>query len=106
MPPPDDLDRRPEERGVDLRPSFSWRTRAALLAIAILFATAAPWMPWAIRATLLGAGAALILSATIHVGGLRLVGPLFWFDLARLARRGRTALLRATYALLLLAGLI
>jgi ABC-type transport system involved in multi-copper enzyme maturation permease subunit len=33
----------------------------------------------------------------------RLGGPLFWYDLARLARRGRTALLRCTYALFLFA---
>jgi ABC-type transport system involved in multi-copper enzyme maturation permease subunit len=103
---PDHLDPRPEERGVSLRPSSSWRTRAALLVIAILFATAAPWMPWAIRGTLLGVGAAPIASAMMRAGGFRVVGPLFWFDLARLARRGRTALLRVTYALLLLACLI
>jgi ABC-type transport system involved in multi-copper enzyme maturation permease subunit len=34
-----------------------------------------------------------------------LIGPLFWYDLARLARRNRTTLLRCTYALALLAWL-
>jgi ABC-type transport system involved in multi-copper enzyme maturation permease subunit len=33
------------------------------------------------------------------------VGPLFWYDLSRLARRGRTTLVRIAYGLLLLGGL-
>ncbi len=37
--------------------------------------------------------------------GLQLVGPLYVYDLARLARRGRTTLLRCTYAALLLVWL-
>src|SRR5690242_1483937 len=106
MSPADYPYRGPQERGVGLRPSFSWRTRAALLATAVLFTTATLWMPWSIRAPLLGVGAALILAATLREHGLRLVGPLWWFDLTCLARRGRTPLLRVTYAVLLLAGLI
>jgi ABC-type transport system involved in multi-copper enzyme maturation permease subunit len=106
MSAPDHADRRPEERGGIIRPSFSWRTRAALLATAVLFTTVASWTPWSIRAALIGGGAVLFISVAVREGGFRLVGPLFWFDLARLARRGRTALLRVSYALLLLAGLI
>jgi ABC-type transport system involved in multi-copper enzyme maturation permease subunit len=34
-----------------------------------------------------------------------LIGPLFWYDLVRLARRGRSTLLRCTYALFLLLAL-
>jgi len=34
---------------------------------------------------------------------VRLVGPIFWYDLARLARRNRTALLRFVYGFFLLA---
>jgi ABC-type transport system involved in multi-copper enzyme maturation permease subunit len=37
--------------------------------------------------------------------GITLVGPLYYYDLMRLARRGRSILLRCTYALALLAGL-
>ena len=36
---------------------------------------------------------------------VRLVGPIFWYDLARLARRNRTALLRFVYGLFLMAWL-
>jgi ABC-type transport system involved in multi-copper enzyme maturation permease subunit len=36
---------------------------------------------------------------------ITLVGPLFYYDLMRLARRGRSILLRCTYALALLTGL-
>jgi ABC-type transport system involved in multi-copper enzyme maturation permease subunit len=38
-------------------------------------------------------------------GGLQMIGPLFFYDLVRLARRGRTTLLRCVYALFLLGAL-
>jgi ABC-type transport system involved in multi-copper enzyme maturation permease subunit len=38
-------------------------------------------------------------------GGMLPTGPLFYYDVIRLARRGRTSLLRCAYALLLLVGL-
>jgi ABC-type transport system involved in multi-copper enzyme maturation permease subunit len=77
-----------------------------MLTAILVLATIASWIPWSIRVALIGGTAVLIISAAVRDGGYRLVGPLFWFDLARLARRGRTALLRVTYALLLFAGLL
>src|SRR5262249_6938339 len=53
----------------------------------------------------LGLQLALLLRAVRARGGLKLIGPLFAYDLSRLARRGRTTLLRCTYALLLLGWL-
>ena len=39
-----------------------------------------------------------------HRDGYHLVGPHFFSDVVRLARRGRSTLLRCTYALVLLLG--
>ena len=36
---------------------------------------------------------------------MKLLGPVFWYDLVRIARRQRLALWRATYGLALLAAL-
>src|SRR5262245_9635941 len=47
----------------------------------------------------------LLLGRALRRSGIPLVGPLFLFDLVRLARRGRTVPLRCAYGLLLLAGL-
>ena len=49
--------------------------------------------------------AAYIVWLVCRGPGLQLLGPLFVYDLARLARRGRTTMLRATYAAFLLAWL-
>ncbi|HMC67199.1 MAG TPA: hypothetical protein VKI65_19845, partial [Gemmataceae bacterium] len=70
-------------------------------ALAFVLAVAAPW-PFP---------AALVLAASVlgvavtRRHGLLLVGPLFFFDLVRLARRGRSTLLRCVYALVLFGGL-
>jgi ABC-type transport system involved in multi-copper enzyme maturation permease subunit len=56
----------------------------------------------AVTATLLG----LLLTAwAIRKRGAEAVGPMFFYDLMRLARRGRSTLLRCIYAVLLLGGL-
>jgi hypothetical protein len=86
--------------------SVSWRQGTAALLTAGALATA-----WASQAptpllALLGGLLLVLLGGMLWPWGrVRLVGPLFVYDLARLARRGRTTLLRATYGLLLLAWL-
>src|SRR5262249_19214497 len=67
---------------------LGWVAGAPALAVAALFLTALLPAAWP-----LGRAAA------------RLVGPLYFYELVRLARRGRSTLLRCAYALLLLAGL-
>src|SRR5262249_54324928 len=48
----------------------------------------------------------LLLAAwAVRQRGAELAGPIFFYDLMRLARRGRSTLLRCAYALLLLIGL-
>src|SRR5262245_37960183 len=72
---------------------------AAALALAVVFGAA-----WQV-VLLLTLLEVLLLSRAVRRSGIPLVGPLFLFDLVRLARRGRTVPLRCAYGLLLLAGL-
>jgi ABC-type transport system involved in multi-copper enzyme maturation permease subunit len=60
--------------------------------------------PQPVLAALVAAEVALVGWA-LRRRHLALVGPLFFYDVVRLARRGRSTLLRCTYALLLLMGL-
>lgn len=69
--------------------AIAWGTGAAVWFVALLFGLDLAYIVWAAQAG----------------PGLRILGPLFVYDLARLARRGRTTLLRATYAALLLGWL-
>src|SRR5947208_1106218 len=87
-----------------------------------------PWFPWPETLTLAGLFLGVCvaelfglpvwpllaaMALTAGVLGLRtlrrrrvaLVGPLFFYDLVRLARRGRSNLLRVTFALVLFLGL-
>src|SRR6266852_5458437 len=78
--------------------------------INVLAATAlvGAWMadvPEPVLATLLFIHLGLACWAIGTQRGIALLGPLFWYDLARLARRQRTTLLRCTYGLLLLGWL-
>src|SRR5262245_57673738 len=72
---------------------------AAVLTLAVLLG--AGW-PLVLTLTLVEA---LLLGRAVRRSGVPLVGPLFLFDLVRLARRGRTVPLRCAYGLLLLVGL-
>jgi ABC-type transport system involved in multi-copper enzyme maturation permease subunit len=47
----------------------------------------------------------LLAAWAVRRRGAELAGPMFFYDVVRLARRGRSTLLRCTYALLLLVGL-
>src|SRR5262249_18926392 len=74
-----------------------------LLALAVAFVVA--WRvhaPWPVLGWLLGIARALGAWVLRTGRGVRLVGPLLVYDLARLARRGRSTLLRCAYAFLLL----
>src|SRR5207248_1180335 len=67
----------------------AWRLRFSPSVLLSLSAFGFAFALWALRAG----------------GGLRFVGPLFFYDLARLARRGRATVLRCAYAGVLLAWL-
>ncbi len=84
----------------------SWRlvTANGLTAVALV----AAWQNKAsglVLATLLVMQLVLVCWLVGSHHRLRLVGPLFAYELARLSRRGRTALLRCAYGVLLLAWL-
>lgn len=74
------------------------------LAAALLLAWSAR-ASWAIWATLLAIGLVGLVWGWRYGRGWHILGPLFFYDLARLARRGRTTVLRCAYALLLLVWL-
>lgn len=90
------------------RRRWPWSTLPAagivLAAIAALTAAALVGMPGPVLLGIGGAGCALI-GWVFRRPAAALVGPLFAYDLLRLARRGRSTLLRCAYALLLLGGL-
>lgn len=83
------------------------RERQVLLAISLGLLCLAAWRLQAPRLVLalLAAEAVLVVLIVRKRGGLELIGPLFAFDLARVAGRGRTTMLRCLYGLLLLGWL-
>jgi ABC-type transport system involved in multi-copper enzyme maturation permease subunit len=83
-----------------------WRQSAALALIAAILITASnSSLPYTVLAGLHVVGLAIGSWILRPPGGFKLVGPLCWFDLARLAGRGKTTLLRCCYGLILLAWL-
>ncbi|HKI36361.1 MAG TPA: ABC transporter permease subunit [Gemmataceae bacterium] len=108
-PPPEPFDwyRLGDRLRRELTPSAfrrSWRPRlgcglllGAVAVLAWLGAALAPWQQAALW------GALLVLGAVLgRRGWLKLFGPVLFYDLVRLARQGRTFLLRGTYVLALL----
>src|SRR3954469_24746926 len=61
--------------------------------------------PWPVMLALALTMLALVAWLLRRSGPVELVGPLFFYDLVRLARRGRSTLVRCLYGLLLLVGL-
>jgi ABC-type transport system involved in multi-copper enzyme maturation permease subunit len=76
-----------------------------VLAVACLAAWRLPSTRW-LGIGLMALGAILLFLVVRRRGRLELIGPLFAYDLARVAGRGRTAMLRCLYGLLLLGWLV
>lgn len=80
---------------------------AALLVLAVALSVANPFtsgVGWI--AAGLAFVASIVLSYVVHRhGGWHLLGPHFYYDVVRLARRGRSTALRVVYILALFAGL-
>jgi ABC-type transport system involved in multi-copper enzyme maturation permease subunit len=64
-----------------------------------------PWHIWPYAVALLAATCLVSVVRLIRHHRFYVVGPLFFYDVVRLARRGRSTLLRVVFALCLLAGL-
>jgi ABC-type transport system involved in multi-copper enzyme maturation permease subunit len=60
---------------------------------------------WPVLLVLLGLTYVAMVIHVVYYRGWYLVGPLFFYDVVRLARRGRSTLLRVTFGLTLFAGL-
>jgi ABC-type Na+ efflux pump permease subunit len=90
-----------------LRPvSFGAVGRALLLlSPAALAGAGIAGLPWPLVAAAALGELAIMVVRTLRRPGIACVGPLWCYDLARLARRGQTIRLRCYYSLLLLAGL-
>jgi len=85
----------------------SWAERLGVLAV-ILGATCLVYCAGQLPAPLvvaLGAVLAAVLLVALRRGGLRLFGPVLFYEIVRIARRSRYAFLRCAYALILFAVL-
>jgi ABC-type transport system involved in multi-copper enzyme maturation permease subunit len=92
------------KHGRRLTRSLRWRQIAAALITGVVVLTA--WRHsarWVIMVPLLMIQLIVTTSAVWPFGRIRPVGPLFWYDLTRLARRSRITRVRAIYGLSLLA---
>jgi ABC-type transport system involved in multi-copper enzyme maturation permease subunit len=99
---PLDARRRPEPRGLS-GPAVALLLASPILLLIGLVALFFLTVYWQIAVLIAGAELAILL-VLAGKGGVP-GGPLVFYDVVRLARRGRTTLLRSIYALLLLAGL-
>src|SRR6516162_1163441 len=82
------------------------RAIVALLSLLVFVTLTVGLREWSWLAGIFALAAFIALQIVVfRHGGWRLLGPHFYYDVVRLARRGRSTLLRCAYILALLAGL-
>ena len=82
------------------------RAIVALLSLLVFVTLIVGLREWSWLAGIFALAAFIALQIVVfRHGGWRLLGPHFYYDVVRLARRGRSTLLRCAYILALLAGL-